>query len=128
MHPVQATDDQHQTGPGKPPFPHHNPGYALRSFPLYTFLSRGGYFYILTLENQAEFPEESILGQTNPCLSLRRPTFTPPPPPLRHTHRETTSLFALKCHVESMYDTYRDAAQQNSLRLWLQCDGIGCDL
>lgn len=59
--------------PWKTSFSTHNPGYASRSFPLYTFLSRGGYFYILTLGNHDKSSEESILGQTKPASASAAP-------------------------------------------------------
>lgn len=102
------TDDIHQAPENL--VSTHNPGYALRSFPLYTFLSRGGYFYILTLGNHDECSEESILGQTKP-VSASVATHTPPPPPGRPCH------FSPGNYLLRWSTPHVDATQQNSLRL-----------
>lgn len=97
--------------PWKTSFSTHNPGYALRSFPLYTFLFRGGYFYILTLENHDESSEESFLGQTKPVSASTTPVATHPPGNHISFHLETPRW------VNGRHTT--DAAQQNSPWLWL---------
>lgn len=95
------------------PFSTHNPGYASRSFPLYTFLSRGGYFYILTLGNHDEsFQKKSILGQMKPVSASATSVAT-------HKQRETLPLFILKLQVEVIHAIHRcDSAEFTVALVW----------